>query len=876
MGSTDDETDIETRSESGASRDVVLMVRLPDRTDAVRLEEGKSIVIGRGENADIVVDHAKASRAHATIRLRAGVLFVEDLGSRNGTRVNDRVIRGESIVLRSGDRVIVGSAEIVASVPESRGDDEDFLEVELAQMLASRGGAVVVIRVAFADPPADDVLDAIDREVGEDGVVIPRSELEVFALCAGAGAADARARIAAIAKTGNISVARHPEDGRTARELARAAERAAGRALPERPDIIVADPVMMRVYELVRRIADGPTSARQRIAYLVCANLTLPRRRPCIATASDELRQDRTFIQIARQNVGVCQSDAGIVHRVHGLIRLRCQDCVSEKSLGIGKDLGLLVIDEEHRFGVNQKEKIKALRSEIDILTLTATPIPRTLNMALGSLRDLSIIATIQVVCLAAGTYVVYAERPLALVYVDGSDLDRFSKYGFGFFGDTRVHGYRSGRVRAESAYVAHASYGFEIGELLRLDAQADVAWASDEESGLEDEMLAGVGVYGGGLMLQHMHQQALGGSQEALRLVDDARGSTTSSTSDPLIDDARVSTTVHYTGCRRPARLDGGSAHRTFFTRTPGARRVCRGAAVLDVVARDRAVVAAAVEVERVARLLVVLTHQRAGPPLAVDHGVLARLVSAAQHVARMIGRALDRGVLTRLGPLAADAARTGGGTLDELAIARLVPVAVDVTKTHPAAVAQFIVAVAEHHGIIAAGRSPGARPRRVGGDARALGRGVPVGRARAPARRGRRGPGGRGVVDVRARGRPVAAARRFHGHGRRRAGGRRGRCARGGVAVVSERARGPGLSGAAGVERTASDDEQDQHASAHRGYRRRTACPCGSPTDDGGHNFSFARSRRDAHVARRAPRSVFSRAPTRLDAPLVARSAP
>ncbi len=58
------------------------------------------------------------------------------------------------------------------------------------------------------------------------------------------------------------------------------------------------------------------------------------------------------------------------------------------------KDLGLLVIDEEHRFGVNQKEKIKALRSEIDILTLTATPIPRTLNMALGSLRDLSIIAT--------------------------------------------------------------------------------------------------------------------------------------------------------------------------------------------------------------------------------------------------------------------------------------------------------------------------------------------------------------------------------------------------------------------------------------------------------------------------------------------------
>ena len=58
------------------------------------------------------------------------------------------------------------------------------------------------------------------------------------------------------------------------------------------------------------------------------------------------------------------------------------------------EDLGLLVIDEEHRFGVKQKDAIKALRAQVDILTMTATPIPRTLNMALGGLRDLSIIAT--------------------------------------------------------------------------------------------------------------------------------------------------------------------------------------------------------------------------------------------------------------------------------------------------------------------------------------------------------------------------------------------------------------------------------------------------------------------------------------------------
>ncbi|MHB1279813.1 MAG: transcription-repair coupling factor [Acidithiobacillus sp.] len=57
-------------------------------------------------------------------------------------------------------------------------------------------------------------------------------------------------------------------------------------------------------------------------------------------------------------------------------------------------DLGLLILDEEHRFGVRQKERIKALRAEVDILTLTATPIPRTLNLSLAGLRDLSIIAT--------------------------------------------------------------------------------------------------------------------------------------------------------------------------------------------------------------------------------------------------------------------------------------------------------------------------------------------------------------------------------------------------------------------------------------------------------------------------------------------------
>lgn len=70
------------------------------------------------------------------------------------------------------------------------------------------------------------------------------------------------------------------------------------------------------------------------------------------------------------------------------------------------KDLGLLIIDEEHRFGVGQKEKVKALRAEVDILTMTATPIPRTLNMAMAGVRDLSIIATPPAKRLAVKTFV--------------------------------------------------------------------------------------------------------------------------------------------------------------------------------------------------------------------------------------------------------------------------------------------------------------------------------------------------------------------------------------------------------------------------------------------------------------------------------------
>ncbi len=91
--------------------------------------------------------------------------------------------------------------------------------------------------------------------------------------------------------------------------------------------------------------------------------------------------------------------NAGTIDIVIGTHKLLSTDVVFKR-------LGLVIIDEEHRFGVRQKEALKALRAEVDVLTLTATPIPRTLGMALEGLRDFSIIATAPQKRLAIKTFV--------------------------------------------------------------------------------------------------------------------------------------------------------------------------------------------------------------------------------------------------------------------------------------------------------------------------------------------------------------------------------------------------------------------------------------------------------------------------------------
>jgi transcription-repair coupling factor (superfamily II helicase) len=114
-----------------------------------------------------------------------------------------------------------------------------------------------------------------------------------------------------------------------------------------------------------------------------------------------ELSRFRTGKEAAATLAGLAEGRIDIVIGTHKLLGREVKF----------RNLGLVIIDEEHRFGVRQKERLKALRAEVDVLTLTATPIPRTLAMALEGLRDFSVIATAPQRRLAIKTFVTRTSR---------------------------------------------------------------------------------------------------------------------------------------------------------------------------------------------------------------------------------------------------------------------------------------------------------------------------------------------------------------------------------------------------------------------------------------------------------------------------------
>jgi transcription-repair coupling factor (superfamily II helicase) len=162
-------------------------------------------------------------------------------------------------------------------------------------------------------------------------------------------------------------------------------------ASPQPMDRVVCGDVGFGKTEVALRAAFIAVQAGRQVALLVPTTLLAQQH---FATFSDRLADWPVQVELlSRFRTGsetsaalqrLQQGKADIVIGTHRLLQRDVQF----------KKLGLVIIDEEQRFGVRQKERLKQLRAEVDLLTLTATPIPRTLNMAMSGLRDLSIIAT--------------------------------------------------------------------------------------------------------------------------------------------------------------------------------------------------------------------------------------------------------------------------------------------------------------------------------------------------------------------------------------------------------------------------------------------------------------------------------------------------
>jgi transcription-repair coupling factor (superfamily II helicase) len=131
------------------------------------------------------------------------------------------------------------------------------------------------------------------------------------------------------------------------------------------------------------------------------------------------------------------------------------------------KDLGLLVIDEEHRFGVSQKEKLKKIKKTVDVIAMTATPIPRTLNMSLMQIRDLSIISTPPENRLAIKTYITKFDDNT----IRRAILKEIEREGQVFFVHNRVESMHT-MVRYLKKIVPEARMGFAHGQMQERDLE--------------------------------------------------------------------------------------------------------------------------------------------------------------------------------------------------------------------------------------------------------------------------------------------------------------------------------------------------------------------------------------------------------------------
>ena len=165
----------------------------------------------------------------------------------------------------------------------------------------------------------------------------------------------------------------------------------------------------------------------------------------------DEISRFKTKKEQAESILKLTQGQVDIIIGTHRLLQSDIKF----------KDLGLVIIDEEHRFGVRQKEELKSFRTNVDVLTLTATPIPRTLSMAMEGLREFSIIATPPQKRLSIKTFVVDHSKGIIREAV----LREFNRGGQVYFLHNEVNTIQSMREKLEEL-LPEARIGVAHGQL--------------------------------------------------------------------------------------------------------------------------------------------------------------------------------------------------------------------------------------------------------------------------------------------------------------------------------------------------------------------------------------------------------------------------
>jgi two-component system response regulator AtoC len=237
---TIDATQLDTTDATEGPPRAFLVVREGARSQVIDVDEGDEIVVGRSSSVTVRLDDVKASREHARITRRAGLLRVTDLGSRNGTRVNQEVLRDAERALRSGDVVRIGAAEIlVAEGAGGGGADGGRLDAELKRLRADPRAQATLVRISASA----DELQRMTPALGAAVVVESQGEDEYAALFSG----DAAAQVGELRRLAP----------KAAIETEAIRER---RPAPSLPGVAVADDAMIQVFELVRKVAATPTT----------------------------------------------------------------------------------------------------------------------------------------------------------------------------------------------------------------------------------------------------------------------------------------------------------------------------------------------------------------------------------------------------------------------------------------------------------------------------------------------------------------------------------------------------------------------------------------------------------------------------------------